>query len=87
MGALNFFQNIWPLSQIQPQEAHSNTVMTTTLGRVDVSSEHSGSPQGKLNKDQESTEPIDEKMRLSTSIEKKQGPESWILKPTCDKST
>ena len=33
MGALNFFRNIWPLSQIQPQEAHSNTVMTTTLGK------------------------------------------------------
>ena len=33
MRALNFFRNIWPLSQIQPQEAHSNTVMTTTLGK------------------------------------------------------
>jgi hypothetical protein len=54
---------------------------------VDVSSEHSGSPQSKQTEDRERTEPKDKKTRNSTSIEKKQGLKSWIPKPIGDKST
>jgi hypothetical protein len=54
---------------------------------VDVPLEHSGSPQSEQTEEQMKTEPIDEKMRHSTSMKKKQGLKSRILKPTGDKST
>jgi hypothetical protein len=61
--------------------------MTMTLEKGGCSLGHSGSPQSKRIKDKERIEPIDEKSRHSTSIEKKQGIKYWIPKPTGDKST
>jgi hypothetical protein len=84
MGAANFFQNFWPLSQNHRQTHEVNIVMLSTQKRWWMFPRNTA---GHHKRAQSIFGFEGEKMRYSTPIEKKRVSESKIPKPTSDKST